>query len=328
RCGKVVVATDEGEASRLAELEERGRSNGLRGLRRLSADELKAHEPHVAGVGGLHVPDTGIVDFVAVTCAFGDVVREQGGRILTGARVESVHPQPDGFVLTTARAEVRCQTLVNCAGLQSDRVARMCGVQPGSRIIPFRGEYRRLAAHRTSLVRNLIYPVPDPRFPFLGVHLTRRIGGAVDGRCESGGVEVGPTAVPAFNRHGYRRWRPSPRDAMETLRYPGFWRMALRDGRTGLGELWRSWSRGALARAAQRLVPELTAADLRPAEPGIRAQAVDHSGRLLDDFHIVKAERMVHVINAPSPAATSSISIGRYIAGEVGWGEGTKGLRD
>ena len=197
--------------------------------------------------------------------------------------------------------------LVNCAGLQADRVARMCGVEPGCRIIPFRGEFWRLRPDRVGLVRNLIYPVPDPLFPFLGVHFTRRIG-------KVGGVEVGPNAVLAFNRHGYRGRVPNARDMAQMLAYPGFWRMVARHWRRGFAEQWRSLSRRRFVRALKGLVPEVTAEDLQVAEPGIRAQAVDRHGRLVDDFRIVKTPGMVHVINAPSPAATSSISIGRYIS--------------
>ena len=305
RCGKVIVAAEERDLPRLARLVERGRANGLGGLRSLSADELRQYEPHAAGVAGLFVPDTGIVDFIAVTAAIADVVRERGGDILTSARVERVHSQANEFVLETSQGEMRCRSLINCAGLQADRVARMCGLEPNCRIIPFRGEYCELAPERAALVRNLLYPVPDPRLPFVGVHFTRRI---------TGGVEAGPTAVLTFNRHGYRRWNLSSADAIEMLGYPGLWRMAATYWRTGLSELWRSMSRQAFTRALQRLVPELTAADLRPARSGVRAQAVDPNGRLVDDFRIMQAQRMIHVLNAPSPAATASISIGRFIA--------------
>ena len=305
RCGKLIVAADERDLPRLARLIERGRANGLGGLRSLSADELRAHEPHAEGVAGLFVPDTGIVDFIAVTAAIADVVRERGGDILTSARVERVHPQADEFLLETPQGEISCRSLINCAGLQADRVARMCGLEPNCRIIPFRGEYCELAPQRAALVRNLLYPVPDPRLPFVGVHFTRRI---------TGGVEAGPTAVLTFNRHGYRRWNLNSADAIEMLCYPGLWRMAATYWRTGLSELWRSMSRQAFTRALQRLVPELTAADLRPARSGVRAQAVDPNGRLVDDFRIMQAQRMIHVLNAPSPAATSAIAIGRFIA--------------
>jgi L-2-hydroxyglutarate oxidase len=209
------------------------------------------------------------------------------------------------MVLETGAGEVRCRNLVNCAGLHSDRVARLAGAEPGLRIVPFRGEYYELRAERRDLVRNLIYPVPDPEFPFLGVHFTRMIGG---------GVEAGPNAVLAFKREGYTRWSVSLRDTLATLCFGGFWRMARSYWRMGTGELWRSWNKAAFVRALQALLPEITAADLLPGGAGVRAQALDPDGRLADDFRIVEAERQVHVLNAPSPAATASIAIGEGIA--------------
>ncbi len=228
RCGKIVVATSPRELDRLDVLQQRGLANGLGGLRRLGAGELCEYEPHVAGVGGLHVPDTGVVDFVRVAEAMAGVVRDSGGSVLTGHRVHAVHRRADRIVLETSGGEVACATLVNCAGLQADRVAAMCGVVPDCRIVPIRGEYWRLVAGRESLVRHLIYPVPDPAMPFLGVHFTRRIGGE---------VEAGPSAVLTLNRHGYRRGRPSPRDMFDLLRYRGAWRMAAQHWRLGVGEL-------------------------------------------------------------------------------------------
>ncbi len=308
RCGKIVVATNHAEMDRLDALEQRGVANGLQGLRRLDADELREYEPHVAGVGGLHVPDTGVVDFAAVTQAMAAVVRHAGGLIQRGHRVVGVHRDGDAIILETPAGEFACKAVVNCAGLQADRVAAMCGVDPECRIVPIRGEYWRLKPDRASLVRHLIYPVPDPTLPFLGVHFTRRINGA---------VEVGPSAVLTFNRHGYRRGRPSPRDALDVLRYGGAWRMAAHHWRTGIRELTRSLSREASVRALQRLVPAVRAADLQPGGSGVRAMAVDPDGGLVLDFRITRANRMVHVLNAPSPAATASISIGRHIANEL-----------
>jgi L-2-hydroxyglutarate oxidase len=305
RCGKVVVATAQRELPALDELERRGRANGLRGLRRLTADEIREHEPHVAGIAGLLVPETGIVDYSQVAGKYADIVRAAGGEVRTGARVRRVARRDDGFVLETTAGEVACRHLINCAGLQSDRVARLCGVRPDVQIVPFRGEYYELAPERRGLIRNLVYPVPDPRFPFLGVHFTRMV---------HGGVEAGPNAVLAFRREGYHRWSFSPRDVLEMASFRGFWRMAWRYGRTGMGELYRSFSKRAFLRALQRLLPELRLEDLRPAGAGVRAQAVDATGALVDDFRIVKAERMIHVLNAPSPAATASISIGRAVA--------------
>ena len=306
RCGKLVVATDPRELPALDELERRGRANGLQGLKRLGPDELRDREPAVAGVAGLFVPDTGIVDYVKVTETFAALVEAAGSEIRTGARVIAVRRDPGGLVLETPAGAVRCRALVNCAGLHADRVARMCGVEPGLTIVPFRGEYYELIPTRHHLVRNLIYPVPDPRFPFLGAHFTRKI---------HGGIEAGPNAVLAFKREGYRRQSFSAPDMAELLSFPGFWRMAGRHWRMGLGEMYRSLSTGAFVRALQRLVPELRTSDLKPGGAGVRAQALEPNGQLVDDFRIVEADHMIHVLNAPSPAATASISIGRTIAG-------------
>ncbi len=305
RCGKVVVATTPEEIPRLDELERRGRANGLDEIRRLRPEEIKEHEPHVSGIDGLWVPYTGIVDYTAVTEAYGRIVRERGGEVLTRARVVGFRRDRGAFVVETTAGEVRCRALVNCAGLQSDRVAKLCGVAPGLQIVPFRGEYYEIVKERQDLVRNLIYPVPDPAFPFLGVHFTRMI---------KGGVEAGPNAVLAFKREGYSKWSVSPSDTLAFTFYPGFWRMASQHWRMSLGEMHRSWSKQAFVKALQRLLPELTTADVHPAGAGVRAQALEPSGKLVDDFRIVEAERQVHVLNAPSPAATASISIGESIA--------------
>jgi L-2-hydroxyglutarate oxidase len=305
RCGKLVVATTSEELPALDELERRGRANGLRGLRRLSAGELGEVEPQVRGLAGLLVPETGIVDYAQVTAALAGDLRRLDGEVRTDARFLSLARSGSDTVLSTASGEVRCRFVIACAGLQADRVARRCGVDPGVRIVPFRGEYWELAPERRGLVRNLIYPVPDPRFPFLGVHFTRKISGA---------VEAGPNAVLALRREGYRRTSFSLRDTAAVLSAPAFWRLAARYWRTGMAEMWRSASRRAFARALQRLVPEVTAADLRPGGAGVRAQALDDAGNLLDDFHIVEADRQLHVLNAPSPAATASLAIGEHLA--------------
>lgn len=309
RCGKLVVATTPEQLPALEELERRGRANGLQGLRRLQAAELKEYEPAVVGVAGLHVAETGIVDYTAVTHAFARLVGEWGGEVRTGARVRAVRREPASLVLETSDGAVATRALINCAGLQSDRVARLCGVDPGVKIIPFRGEYYELAKAREGLVKNLIYPVPDPRFPFLGVHFTRMI---------HGGIEAGPNAVLAFRREGYTRTSFSARDSLEMFTYPGFWRMAAKYWRMGLGEMYRSASKGAFVRALQGLIPALRAEDVHASGAGVRAQALDARGNLLDDFHLVEADRMIHVLNAPSPAATASISIGRTIADMAG----------
>jgi L-2-hydroxyglutarate oxidase len=305
RCGKVVVATRPEEVPALDELERRGQANGLNGLRRLSPEQIREFEPHISSVAGLYVNETGIADYVGVANAYADVVRENGGEVRTQERVTGVKAQPGGLVVETTRGQVECGGLVNCGGLHSDRIARMCGVEPGVQIVPFRGEYYKLRPESAGLIRNLVYPVPDPRFPFLGVHFTRMIGG---------GVEAGPNAVLALARNGYSWGDVSLRDSWETARFGGFWRMAARYWRTGMGEVHRSFSKRAFLRALQRLLPELTLGDLEPGGAGVRAQAVEPTGQLVDDFRIATAERMVHVLNAPSPAATASIAIGEYIA--------------
>jgi (S)-2-hydroxyglutarate dehydrogenase len=305
RCGKLVVALDAEELPRLEELERRGRANGLQGVRRLRAEEIPEIEPHAAGIAALHVPETAIVDYPAVAQGYARRVEALGGRVVTGARVAGVRRDGSGLVVETARGAFAASLLVNCAGLQSDRVARLCGADPGVRIFPFRGEYYQLAPERRGLVHGLIYPVPDPRFPFLGVHLTRMVGG---------GVEAGPNAVLALKREGYR-WRDvSLRDVAGTAAWPGFWRLAARYWRTGAYEVRRSLLKGAFARDLQRLVPEIRPADLHRAGSGVRAQALDSKGGLVDDFRIVRSERAIHVLNAPSPAATASIPIGEEIA--------------
>lgn len=304
RCGKLVVALSEPEVARLDQLEERGRANGLAGLRRLKAEQIRDYEPHVAGVSALFVPETGIVSYPDVAAVYASEVRARGGQIETGARLTAVRRDGDALTLETTRGAWRARGLVNCAGLYADRVARLCGLDPGLTIVPFRGEYYELRPERSHLVRNLVYPTPDPRFPFLGVHFTRMIGG---------GVEAGPNAVLALKREGYRRRDISLRDLAEMASFGGAWRMAARYWRNGIEEYWRSFSRGAFVRAMQRLVPEVTPADVRRAGAGVRAQALGRDGNLVDDFRFVEGERMIHVINAPSPAATASLSIGATI---------------
>jgi L-2-hydroxyglutarate oxidase len=304
RCGKLVVATDKAELPALEELERRGRANGLLGVRRVRAEELREYEPNVAGIGGLLIPETGIVDYKEVAQAYAGQVVDHGGSVLTGARVHHVHRHGSELTVETSRGEVHGRYLVACAGLYADRIARLCGLEPGLLTVPFRGEYYELVPARRSLVKNLIYPVPDPRFPFLGVHFTRMI---------HGGVEAGPNAVLALKREGYRRSSFSPRDVLEMAAYLGMWRMARQYWKTGLGEVYRSLSKAAFVRALQKLVPALTAGDLCPAGAGVRAQALEPTGRLVDDFRFVEGERMIHVLNAPSPAATASLSIGRTI---------------
>jgi L-2-hydroxyglutarate oxidase len=305
RCGKLVVAMSDEQVGALDELERGGRANGLEGVRRVAAGGLGDYEPHVRGRAGLWIPETGIVDFSRVAEALAADLRERGATIRTGSRVRRVERRAAGFVLHVEGGALEASHLINCAGLQSDRVARLCGLDPGLRIVPFRGEYWNLAPGREGLVRNLVYPVPDPRLPFLGVHFTRKPGG---------GVEAGPNAVLAWSRGSYRRSAFSARDALATLSYGGFWRLIARHWRFGTGELHRSLIKSAFVRDARRLVPDLAAADLERGGLGIRAQAVAPDGSLVDDFRILEAERMLHVLNAPSPAATASLAIGRHVA--------------
>jgi L-2-hydroxyglutarate oxidase len=305
RCGKVVVANRADEIPRLDELERRGRANGLRALRRLSPEAIREHEPHASGIDGLLVPDTGIVDYLRVTEKLAELFEQGGGEVRLNSRVRACRSDNGGLVLESSAGAFRCRRLINCAGLQSDRVALLCGVDPGIRIVPFRGEYYVLKPDREYLVNNLIYPVPDPAFPFLGVHFTRRIGG---------GVEAGPNAVLAFKREGYTKGSFSLRDTFETFTDRGFLILISRFVGMGLGEMYRSWCKPAFVRALRRLVPVIEGRDITPGGAGVRAQALEPDGTLVDDFRIRRAPRMIHVLNAPSPAATAAISIGGRIA--------------
>lgn len=303
-CGKLVVALTPEEVDRLDMLFERGWANGLQ-ARRLRAEEIKEYEPNTAGIAGIWVPETGIVDYRQVAEAYAQEVQMAGGRVRTNRRIRAVRRMPDRFVLETEMEEVECRHLIACAGLQADRFALMCGVEPGVRIVPFRGEYYTIRPARSDLVRGLIYPVPDPQFPFLGVHYTRRVDGT---------VEAGPNAVLALRREGYSKLSFSAGDTLSTLAYPGFWRLAGRYWRTGSAEIYRSFSRYAFWRALRRLTPALEADDLVPGGAGVRAQALAPDGKLVDDFHIVGAYRQIHVLNAPSPAATAALAIGSHVA--------------
>jgi L-2-hydroxyglutarate oxidase len=305
RCGKLIVAVEEEEIPRLEELERCGRENGLEGLTLLEADRLRDVEPRSAGVAGLWVPQTGVVDFAAVARALVRDVESMGGTVRTAARVVGAARSSSGRIVATSRGKFHCRQLVNCAGLQSDRIARLCGLEPEVRIVPFRGEYFALVPEKKELVRGLLYPVPDPELPFLGVHVTRTI----DDR-----VLAGPNAVAALSREGYRWSDVSVRDLAETLAFRGTWRLAGRLGATGLRELGRSFSRRAFVRSLRRLLPEVSGEDLVRAPSGVRAQAVDRDGQLLSDFRFLLHEGDVHVLNAPSPAATAALAIGRRIA--------------
>jgi L-2-hydroxyglutarate oxidase LhgO len=303
-CGKIIVATAENEIAGLHELLRRGTANGVSGLRELDAAEIREIEPYASGVRGLHVPATGITDFRAVAKKFAELIEQGGGEVLTGHGVQRIEREQGFVVLETASGTVRARLMLNCAGLYSDVIARMAGAQLGLRIIPFRGEYYELRPAKHHLIRGLVYPVADPRFPFLGVHFTRRVGG---------GVEAGPNAVLSFKREGYDRTSFDIGDALSTASFAGFWKMAARNWKSGMGEMHRSWSKAAFTRALQKLLPHLTEDDLQPGGSGVRAQALDNSGKLLDDFHFVYQDRILHVCNVPSPAATASLVIGREI---------------
>ena len=307
-CGKVVVAVTQDEVPRLHDLFERGCQNGLAGLRLLSGNELREIEPHAGGIQAIHVPQEGIADYPAVCETLAALVRKQGGEIVTGARVTSLRREARGWRAIHTAGETFCDFLVTCAGLYSDRVAELAGRKRDVRIVPFRGEYYLLRPERQFLVRNLIYPVPDPRFPFLGVHFTRRI---------AGGIEAGPNAVLAFAREGYTKRDVDLPDLADELAFPGLWRFVAKYGRTCWDEIRRSFSRELFCRSLQRLVPEIRPDDLIPGGAGVRAQAMSPDGSLVDDFHFIQGERELHVVNAPSPGATSSLAIGEEIAGMV-----------
>ena len=304
-CGKVVVATEEAEIPRLEELHRRGAANGIENIAVLGPEELHEFEPHARGVKALRVPSTGIIDYGGVVRAYARIVTEAGQRIQTEAQVTGIAASKGEKRVETTAGDFGGKLIVNCAGLYADRVAKLAGGAPPMKIVPFRGEYYELAPGRRSFVKSLIYPVPDPAFPFLGVHFTRRVDGS---------VEAGPNAVLAYMREGYTKTRVDPYDLFETLTYPGFLRLALKYWKTGLGEMVRSMSKSAFTRALQKLMPEIRESDLVPAGAGVRAQAVDREGGLLDDFSIIRTEGAVHVCNAPSPGATASLMIGRAIA--------------
>ena len=303
-CGKVIVATQLREMPLLKNLYERGLENGL-GVEKIGAEELREIEPYAAGLAALRVPETGIVDYVGVARAFAEEISGEGGELRPGTRVEGVSERGNGVEVSTSRGTLRARTLVNCAGLYSDRVAAMSGVALPAKIVPFRGEYYELSPQKRALVKGLIYPVPNPAFPFLGVHFTRMV---------EGGVEAGPNAVLGLAREGYGKTDVNLRELAEILGYGAFWRLAARNWWTGAGEVFRSLSKRAFVRSLQRLVPEVREEDLVPAEAGVRAQALKKDGALVDDFLIVEGERSVHVLNAPSPAATACIPIGESVA--------------
>ena len=308
RCGKLIVATDPSELRRLDELEGRARANGVRGIRRVDAREIERIEPHARGIAALHSPDTGIVDFAAVARAFAEDVAADGGTVATGCEIRGVVRRGRALQLAHQHGTTQARHAIFCAGAWADRLAVRAGAAPDPRIVPFRGAYLRIAPDRRELVLALIYPVPDPSLPFLGVHLTRHIGGE---------VLIGPTALIAGARDAYRLRTVRPRDVLDTLSWPGTWRMARRWWKTGAGELRHAALPSELVRAAARYVPDLRRADVEPWLAGVRAQALGRDGRLIDDFVFSATERALHVRNAPSPAATSSLAIARHVADEA-----------
>jgi L-2-hydroxyglutarate oxidase len=307
-CGKLVVAVDETELARLHNLHERGQKNGLQGLRLLDRPQMLEIEPHVAGIAAVHVPQEGIVDYVQVCRAMVKKIEAGGGRVVTGACVNKIQARNGGWLARTPAGDWEADYVVNCAGLHCDRVAVMAGERPDVRIIPFRGEYFKIKPARQHLVRHLIYPVPDPQFPFLGVHFTRLIGG---------GVEAGPNAVLAGAREGYHKSDINLRDLCDALSFAGLWRFMNKHKRMSWEEIKRSFSRKLFCRALQRLVPEIRVEDLERGGAGVRAQAMSPEGELLQDFCLVRRPRALHVLNAPSPGATASLAIGGEIAGLV-----------
>ncbi len=304
-CGKVIVATSTAELPALENIYTRGIGNGLDKIRKISQGELREYEPHVAGISGIHVPYTGIIDYTEVSLTYARLIQEADGEIRLGERVLGIRPGSKGAEVVTGHQTFTTQLVINCAGLFSDRIAAL--TQPGLdiRIIPFRGEYYELKPEKEYLVKGLIYPVPDPNFPFLGVHFTRMI---------KGGVEAGPNAVFAFKREGYQKTDFDWTDFSDSLAWPGFRKVALRYWSTGLGEYYRSFSKAAFTKALQKLIPEVREEDLKPGSAGVRAQACDRTGGLVDDFLIFEDQHIINVCNAPSPAATSSLSIGRTVS--------------
>jgi L-2-hydroxyglutarate oxidase len=306
-CGKVIAATTASELPFLEKLYGRGIANGL-AVRKLASSEMNEIEPHVSCLAGIHVPSTGIGDFAAVCRKLAQLIAARGGQLRLGTKVLGLRTNEKEGVVETSQGAFAVRWIINCAGLYSDRIARLAGAQPGARIVPFRGEYYEVKPESRRLVRNLIYPVPDPQLPFLGVHFTRMIDGS---------VHAGPNAVLSLKREGYHRTSFNFRDFVDTMTYAGFWRLAAKHARSGLREIHRSFSKKAFVRSLQKLIPEICEEDLVPGGAGVRAQALWPDGSLVDDFLIVRGSSTVHVCNAPSPAATASLEIGRVIAEQI-----------
>lgn len=304
-CGKVIVATADNELPLLKNIFDRGQQNGLQNIKMLNAAELKEYEPHVAGIAGIHVPQTGIVDYRVVAEKYANVLQQKGGEIKLGEKVVDIRFSTDKVEVVTQKSTYISKLVVNCAGLYSDKIARLTSQHVNVKIIPFRGEYYKLKKEKEYLVKTLIYPVPDPNFPFLGVHFTTMVGG---------GVECGPNAVLAFKREGYKKSDINLAELGETLAWPGFRKVVAKYWRTGIGEMYRSYSKAAFTEALQKLLPEIKEEDLIEGGAGVRAQACDRTGGLLDDFMILEEKLAINVCNAPSPAATSSLSIGETVA--------------
>lgn len=307
-CGKIVVATGEEEVPRLQNLFERGQQNGLRDLRMLNGQELREIEPHAAGIAAVHVPEEGIVDYPAVCAALADEIRAKGGKVILNAKVTAMHREANGWRVVSSAGDYACHRLVTCAGLQSDRVAALTGRPREIRIIPFRGEYYKIKPERQFLVRNLIYPVPDPKFPFLGVHFTRLI---------HGGVEAGPNAVLALAREGYTKSQINAADVFDALTFTGLWKFLKKYPKMCWQETRRSFSRALFCASLQRLVPEIQPDDLMTGGAGVRAQAMSADGSLVEDFYFVEGPNELHVVNAPSPGATASLAIAEEIAARL-----------
>jgi L-2-hydroxyglutarate oxidase len=304
-CGKVIVATDKSELPTLNMIEKRGNENGLSNLKRLTGDEVKEYEPYVNGIAGIHVPQTGIIDYTTVSLKYAEKFQEAGGEIKLNQQVKEIKSAAGQTEVITQDATFESSLVVNCAGLYSDKIAKLTSGKVDLKIIPFRGEYYMIKAEKQHLVKNLIYPVPDPNFPFLGVHFTRMI---------NGGIEAGPNAVLAFKREGYRKSLFNLVELGESLTWPGFQKVAAKYWKTGFGEMYRSFSKSAFTKALQKLLPDITESDLTPGGAGVRAQACDRNGGLIDDFLILEEKNAINVCNAPSPAATSSLSIGDHVS--------------
>ena len=307
-CGKVIVAVEKSELPALKRIFERGQANGVK-CEEIGVERLRELEPHAAGVAAIHVPEAGIVNYGQVCEKLGELIQSSGNELLLSTRVREIRHQSSSSIVVAGEHEIEAKLIVNCGGLHCDRLTKMGGGKPVAKIVPFRGEYYELKEEKEYLCRSLIYPVPDPKFPFLGVHFTRMI---------EGGVECGPNAVLAFAREGYRMSRINLGDLCESLTYPGFIRMALKHWKMGAGEMWRSFSKRAFVKALQRLMPEIQVEDLKAAPAGVRAQAVLPDGGMVDDFMIVEHERMVNINNAPSPAATASLNIGKLVVDKLG----------